>query len=153
MELKYYQLEPKAYLNLFRVYKAKVINLRAEIDRLEDPTTSVRMDGLPRSGGINHPTEDAALRLAEVKAKYKEAIKVSDEVCDDIMDTINTLEDPRSARLLNLRYCQGLAWYKIASQLYYSEAYVKKELHTKALEQVELEMKRKARRLTDESGL
>lgn len=143
LEEKYYKIGPREYLRLYQQNKNKASMLRSVLEEVADQRSAIRLDGLPRKGGINHPTEDAAISLSEAKAKYQPLIDEAETICDDVLDTVNSLE-PREARLLYLKYCKDYPWYKVAKELYYSEAYVKKELHTNALEQLDIAMRRKS---------
>ena len=139
---KYYLYGPKEYLKTYLKYKNRAETFKAELEEVADPRETIRMDGLPRKGGINHPTEEAAITLARARKRYQPLIEEAETICSDIIDTVNSIE-PKAARLLYLKYCKGFPWHKVAKDLYYSEAYVKKELHANALDQLEIAIKRK----------
>ncbi len=139
---KIYDYEPRRYLELYGIYKSKAAIITALIKELEDPRRGFRMDGQPKAGSVSHPTEEAAFRLAEAKARYQAQIDEADEICNAVIETVNSL-DPRSATILYERYLKNRTWEQVAKSLYYSEPYVKKELHREALEQLQIAMARK----------
>lgn len=147
IDIKFYGYDPKSYLELYAIYKGKAAMLRGLIAELEDPRGGTRLDGQPKKNSITHPTEEAAFRLAEAKARYQDQIEEADAICDDVLDTVNSLE-PRSATLLYEKYLKRNTWEQVARKLYYSEPYVKKELHQSALDQLQIELKRKGERWT-----
>lgn len=146
-----YTLKPKEYLRLYLKKKLRKENRLAEMERIEKEMSSsgIKYDGLPRKGEISHPTEDAALTLAEIRWKYETEIRECNRIMDDIKDTLSQVE-PMSERLLTLRYCEGKEWREISKEIYYSEAYCKKELLNKALDEVQVVLIKK--RLKDDGA-
>lgn len=140
----YYE-EARAYLKRYEQKKQKIANLKAQIKRAEEDTRSggVKIDGLPRAGKINHPTEDAALKLAQIRERLNRKIDRYEAECLEIEETVSMIPDARSEKLLSLKYLDGKKWDKVAEELYYSEAYVRRELHNRALELLEITMKRR----------
>ena len=144
MMLDLYALPPKEYLGLFMRYKAKASNIEAELSDLADTLGPVALDSMPGKGVISHPTEAAALKLIETRKRYQAELEEADAICNDVLDTINSLEDAKSSKLLYLKYCKDMPWALVADELHYSVAYVKQELHAIALDQLKIQMQRKA---------
>ena len=137
--------ETKTYLRSYKCKKARIANLRANIRRAEEDArkSGIRLDGLPRSGKISHPTEEAAFKLAQIRDKINATISELEAECHEIEVTVESISDPRSVQILTLRYFEYRSWEYISRKMYYSIPYVKKELHNKALELLEIEKKRR----------
>lgn len=148
----YYQQEPKAYLNLYAAYEWKILNCEAEIKEIEDEALryGINLDGLPKKTSISHPTEEAAFKLLMKRAKYNLERSIYKEVQEDIKDTIKAIPEPMLGALLKLKYIEGKRWKQVAKELHYSQTYVEKELHTKALEYLKIEMQRKLQQAREE---
>lgn len=134
----------KTYLRSYKCKKARIANLRANIRRAEEDVrkSGIRLDGLPRKSSVSHPTEEAAFKLAQIRDKINASIAELEAECREIEDTVESIDDPRSVQILSLKYFDGRSWEYISRKMYYSIPYVKKELHYKALELLEIELRR-----------
>lgn len=137
-------MDPKEYLEQYLPNKAQAKVIEAELDEIADTLKSIKIDGMPSRDIINHPTETAAIKLIEARERYQAKLDEANAICKDIIDTINSIDDAKSIRLLHLKYCKDAPWAVIAYELHYSLDYVKKELHNKALEQFDVAAKRRA---------
>ena len=144
-----YNQDPRAFLNMYRISKGKIANMKLDIKRLEEDILKSRtMDGLPRHGGINHPTADAAIKLADKRARYEKEIAEQEQICATVEDVIHSVPDPTLERLLILRYTTGASWKFVADEMHYAKAYVEKELKTKAILEVQKELEQRRERQT-----
>ena len=135
----------RAYLKSYKNKKQEITLLELSIRRAEeDVRRGGYIDGLPRKSSISHPTEEAALRLAQIRDRLRKKIDALNAECQEIEDTVSMIPDPRARLILIYKYFNGLSWSEIANHMYYSEAYCKRELHVTALELLEIEMKRRS---------
>lgn len=137
--------EERVFLNRYAVNMRRIEILQERIARAESETLgrSGSMGDLPRSGRINHPTEEAALKLAEIRAKCEEDIRGLIAECDAIEEVVNRIDDPMLRELIRIHYLESRKWEDVAARLHYSTAYVKRELNQRALEEVHISRLRK----------
>ena len=122
----------KAYRNL----KLERDQLGAMIEELGAKIYSPKtqsLDGMPRSGsGPGRPTEDAAIKHAELLEKYRQKVTELTEALIEIERAIEVLE-PRERTLIRLHYAQGMTWEEVCVAMNYSWRQIHR-IHAKALE-------------------
>lgn len=93
---------------------------------------SPKMDGMPRSGsGASSAVEDAAIRHADLLARYQQKVAELSEALAEIETAIEVLE-PRERTLIRLHYAQGLTWEEVCVAMNYSWRQVHR-IHGRAL--------------------
>lgn len=90
------------------------------------------------SGGGKFDLSDYAARLDGLIQKYRQTLRQKMKELHDITEALDKLEQKDSesikfATLLRLRYVYGYDWEQIATDMSYSEDYVKRRLHSLAL--------------------
>lgn len=128
----------KEQLRNYRAIKLERDRLAVMVEELEDTLygpKAQRLDGMPRGGsGPGNATADAAIKHADLWAKYQR--KVS-ELADALAEIENAIEglEPRERTLIRLYYAQGYTWEQVCVAMNYSWAQVHR-IHAKALERL-----------------
>jgi DNA-directed RNA polymerase specialized sigma subunit len=78
-------------------------------------------DGQPHGTGISRKTEDKAVRLTEIREKWKQAKDQAFEVRQRVLEVIIDIPDIEG-KVLYERYINLLTWEQIAEKLYYSNS-------------------------------
>lgn len=74
-----------------------------------------RLDGMPRTPGINDRVGNLAAAIADAKdeiSKIESTITKSEK---QIMDFINTIDDLQTRMIFRLRFLEGLSWKEVAA--------------------------------------
>ena len=128
----------KAQLRAYRDIKLERDKLDKMIDELEQTIYGPRspnLSGMP--GGKSKPgtpTEDAAVKHADLLEKYKQKVVELTQTLVEIENAIEHLE-PRERTLVRLYYAEGLTWEKVCVVMAYSWRQVHR-IHAKALEKL-----------------
>ena len=119
----------------------EVKKLKEQINELKASALpgAISYDGMPHgSGGGKFDLSDYAARLDGLIQKYRQTLRRKMKELHDITEALDKLEQKDSesikfATLLRLRYVYGYDWEQIATDMSYSEDYVKRRLHSLAL--------------------
>ena len=133
--------EKKEYLERYKWTLIEVKKLKEQINELKASALpgAISYDGMPHgSGGGKFDLSDYAARLDGLIQKYRQTLRRKMKELHDITEALDQLErkDGESikfATLLRLRYVYGYDWEQIATDMSYSEDYVKRRLHSLAL--------------------
>jgi hypothetical protein len=133
--------EKKEYLERYKWTSIEVKKLKEQIDELKASALpgAISYDGMPHgSGGGKFDLSDYAARLDGLIQKYRQTLRRKMKELHDITEALDQLERKDSesikfATLLRLRYVYGYDWEQIATDMSYSEDYVKRRLHSLAL--------------------
>ena len=128
----------KEQLKTYRNIKLERDRLAAMMDELEGVIYGPKaqhLDGMPRSGSRpGSAVEDAALRHADLLARYQQKVAELSAALAEIETAIEVLE-PRERTLIRLHYAQGLTWEEVCVAMSYSWRQVHR-IHAKALEKL-----------------
>ena len=133
--------EKKEYLERYKWTSIEVERLKEQINELKASALpgAISYDGMPHgSGGGKLDLSDYAAKLDGLIQKYRQTLRRKMKELHDITEALDQLErqDGESikfATLLRLRYVYGYDWEQIATDMSYSEDYVKRRLHSLAL--------------------
>ena len=133
--------EKKEYLERYKWTSIEVKKLKEQIDELKASALpgAISYDGMPHgSGGGKFDLSDYAARLDGLIQKYRQTLRRKMKELHDITEALDQLEQKDSesikfATLLRLRYVYCYDWEQIATDMSYSEDYVKRRLHSLAL--------------------
>ena len=133
--------EKKEYLERYKWTSIEVERLKEQINELKTSALpgAISCDGMPHgSGGGKFDLSDYAARLDGLIQKYRQTLWRKVKELHDITEALDELERKDSesikfAMLLRLRYIYGYDWEQIATDMSYSEDYVKRRLHSLAL--------------------
>lgn len=133
--------EKKEYLERYKWTSIEVKKLKEQINELKASALpgAISYDGMPHgSGGGKFDLSDYAARLDGLIQKYRQTLRRKVKELHDITEALEQLERKDSesikfATLLRLRYIYGYDWEQIATDMSYSEDYVKRRLHSLAL--------------------
>lgn len=133
--------EKKEYLERYKWTSIEVKKLKEQINELKASALpgAISYDGMPHgSGGGKFDLSDYAARLDGLIQQYRQTLRRKMKELHDITEALDQLERKDSesikfATLLRLRYVYGYDWEQIATDMSYSEDYVKRRLHSLAL--------------------
>lgn len=130
----------KKELMEYRGISIELQQLEEQIARLESALKSPKgqmITDMPKSGQHVDNMADKISKLLE----YRES---RDKLWDKLLErqkavesSIDSLSNPIQRTIMRYRYIDGLSWVKVSERIHYSEYYVKKELHTAALREIE----------------
>ena len=89
------------------------------VEQIDANGSTLSGDGQPHGTGISRKTEDKAIKLADTKKKWKEAMDNAFEIRQSVADMIIDIPDIEG-KVLYERYINLLTWEQIAVQLHYS---------------------------------
>ena len=118
----------------------RCLDLREEAERYEEmilerqPSTSAKMDTMPRGTMIGKPTEDKAVELISLETLMLSLVAERHRLVDEIATACRDL-DSDSRQVILLRYVDGLSYSEIADKLFYSIRWIHK-LHNKAVDKI-----------------
>jgi len=147
----------REYLNLYQIRKRYIDRLRAvmveseqiDAERIELLRGSLILPG-HAPDGMPHTPNDSD-RMAEVMAEIDlilrdrrerragivENLKQMQDFLAEIMKRIGRMENEDYKGILIYRYILNRTWYDISQKVGYSDGYIQRELHHKALKQFE----------------
>jgi hypothetical protein len=102
---------------------------------------AIRYTGMPRGSGNTSDLSDYAVRIDELLAKLKAKREETISDLHDIIHAIEAVDDARACVLLRYKYIQRKTWREVAALMDYDEVYVKRELHSEALQKFKLPTK------------
>lgn len=134
----------KDYLRQYQKLCGQVARYGERIEQIEGSLQkSINLDGLPHGTGTSDPTQQTAIRLAEIRTKLKEALLEAELMKQTIANEIEEVDNPRYRELLYSRYILCLTWEKVADRVSigrkkeYEVTHVKGWMHSEALKAFE----------------
>lgn len=112
----------KDFLKQYKQYDKDIAYLKQQIEWAEENATCIRSvtdyDGMPHGANIGHPTEDAAIKIADLKIKWSSlrTEKVLKRL--QIVDLICRLPSPER-EIIHYRYIDGCSWEQICVLIAY----------------------------------
>lgn len=129
----------KEYLRQYEYAVKRIQRLESELEEetlLIDAVRSISdNDGMPHGSGINKPTEDRAIRLADKRLRLVQARLDAVEIRQNVYDVIEQIGGDE-ADVLYQRYILLKTWDKVCESVFYSW-YKVNHLHRDALEKVD----------------
>lgn len=129
----------KEYLRQYEYAVKRIQRLESELEEetlLIDAVRSVSdNDGMPHGSGINKPTEERAIRLADKSLRLVQARLEAVEIRQNVFDVIEQIGGDE-ADVLYQRYILLKTWDKVCESVFYSW-YKVNHLHRDALEKVD----------------
>ena len=89
------------------------------VEQIDANGSTLGGDGQPHGTGISRKTEDKAIKLADTKKKWMNAMDKAFEIRQSVADMIIDIPDVEG-KVLYERYINLLTWEQIAEQLHYS---------------------------------
>ena len=86
------------------------------------------LTGMPRGGKQNNQVEDGAIKLAELREAYEEAMNELHYMQVELVPLIDSLEDARLSATMRLRYINGYSQNEIADAIYVADRSVRRYL-------------------------
>lgn len=131
-----------------KAYKAKALLLKyRQLDReirekgdriqhlFESATRSTPSIEAERVSGTGEQSrlEQAMIRKVDLERQLDDRINELRRQNYEIQNAIDSMEDPRERRILNLRYLEGRSWAAVMTRMEISETW-SRAIHTSALE-------------------
>lgn len=117
------------------------------IERLENEVESLRtrlegvsaqvIDGMPKAHGRKKGSEKLILELEKLDTELTTEILNLRKKRLDILEAVNSIEEPRLQVLIEYRYLDFERWEDICSKMHYSWKQVHR-LHLKAINQIQI---------------
>lgn len=124
----------RAYRDLV-LERDSVVNMITSLELTLYGPRAPQLSGMPRGGsGPSTPTEDAAVKIADLKTLYFQKVDELSKAIIDIECAIECL-DPRERTLIRLYYLEGLTWEQVCVAMSYEWAQTHR-IHAKALERL-----------------
>lgn len=133
-------------LNQIKKMDAKInndIEELASLQALATKTTSALGGNRVQASGSQQKMADCVIKIAELKKAINTEVDAYVEYKDQVKQLIHEACDADCCRLLYLRYFRFETWEAIAHEMKYSRQWVTRELHRRALEQVQQYLDRK----------
>lgn len=134
----------KEYLNRYHWCAKALEQVDREITqlRLRALPGGINYDGMPHGSGVNHADlANYASKLDEYITKRREKKEELIRTLEEITDAVDAMADERSQILLRYKYIENKTWREVAVLMDYDESYVKRELHSEALQKFKLPTK------------
>ena len=131
----------KAFLERYRWDVKALEQIDREITqlRLKILPGGISYDGMPHGSGANAADlANYAVTMDEYLAKFKQQRNVLLKDLSKIVFAVEQVENVQSQVLLRYRYIELKSWREIAAIMCYAEDYVKRHLHSKALNDFEI---------------
>lgn len=126
------------YLKRVGILEWHIKRDKERLEELEASAYSVRAMSYDNSKVQTSMTDviaDKAIALTDLRQKIADEIIESELTKDEIIRTVNSLENEQSERILYLRYIRQLNFYDIADEMSYSLRMVHR-IHSKALSEL-----------------
>lgn len=111
-------MNTKEYLRQYRTLCGKIERFNERIEQIEASLQrSVNIDGLPHGTGTSDPTQQTAIKLADIRAQLKRATMEAELTRQTIATEIESVEDPIYRELLYSRYILRLNWEDVTDRI------------------------------------
>ena len=133
----------KEYLQRYKWDLEALKEIEGEITacRLGALPGAITYSGMPHGSGNNTDLSDYMSKIEHLMSKFVEKREKAIIDLQEISAAIESVEDARSNILLRYRYIQCKEWHEIAKHMDYTEVYVRRELHSIALQNFKLPTK------------
>lgn len=131
----------KAFLERYRWDVKALEQIEREITqlRLKVLPGGISYDGMPHGSGANAADlANYAVTMDEYLAKFKQQRNILLKDLNEIVFAVEQVENVQSQVLLRYRYIELKSWREIAAIMCYTEDYVRRHLHSKALNDFEI---------------
>lgn len=125
----------KAFLERYKWYTKELDGIDRDINRciLGTLPGSPLYDGMPRGSGRQSDMSDYAVEIEGLIALYSEMKSRRIKALRETAEAIEAVEEDKYRILLNYKYIHNKTWKEIADAMGYVPEYVRRELHSEAL--------------------
>lgn len=112
----------KKFLNRYKPFLRQLKRLEERLYQLDDrieSTHSARITGMP-GGGIPRGLNDELVQREELESRINKLLIESKPIKEEILDTLDHLENPNQANVLELFFINDMDLYSISTSLDYS---------------------------------
>ena len=131
------------YLNQIKKMDAKINNDIEELESLQTlatKTTSALGGIAVKASGSQQKMADCVVKIMELKKTIDAEVDAYVEYKDNVKRFIHEACDADCCRLLYLRYFHFATWEAIAKEMNYSREWITRELHKRAIRQVQCKL-------------
>lgn len=111
----------------YRAIKAEIALIKSRYNDLLS-LSAVQQSGMPASGKVGKPTEEAALKLEELKKRYQKGLVNLLTQEKEILDFIEGIEDAELAAYVRAKYIEGKNEKEIYKMFRYERTTLPKRL-------------------------
>lgn len=134
----------KEYLKQHKNLYFKVERYRERLEQIEASLNkSLELDGMPRGSNTGNPTEETAIRLADIRSRLSHALIEAEYMRQTIADQIEDMRTPAYKELLYSRYILLLTWEGVTDRVSerrkerYDSKHIMTYMHSQALKEFE----------------
>lgn len=132
----------KEYLKRYRTLNAYIDCKLEEVAQLRELSTRISPTAMfDRNGNVSDKVGRTAAKIVDLEREIDTQVDELSESRRRIEQALNEVKDERLRTLLYMRYINGKSWGEISKQLIYSRDYVIKNLHPKALKEIDMILK------------
>lgn len=142
--LNRYQRDAAEEKNILEIYNETIQRDEERIAVLRNKLIlpSVASTGMPKSGNVTDRVGDIEAQIDEIsremlteRTKLLQKLSAIRSRMAAVIKQIEKITDDKLKALLISRYVKGMTWVQISEEMGYSEAYCKREMHLKALDE------------------
>lgn len=134
----------KEYLKQYRNLCGKVERYRERLEQIEASLNkSLELDGMPRGSNTGNPTEETAIRLADIRSRLSAALINAEYMRQTIAEEIEKMTTATYKELLYSRYILLLTWEDVTDRVSegrkerYDVKHIMTYMHSQALKEFE----------------
>ena len=132
-------LDIKTVLRAARDARKEIVELDERIEEAQEKlyrcTSQIRTDGADKTTGSGK--EDMYINTIEYKHLIENYRDKRYKELNEAMELIGLLSEGRLVRMMMFYYIDGLTWEKTAEKINMSEYWVRTQLHSKALKEIQ----------------
>ena len=124
------------FLYNYNSLKASIKNIWQELEEIDyREISAVDLQYEPvATNAIHQPTEEAAVRVADLKTHLEQRIKITESKLERIDRAIEAL-NPTERQIIEQRYKNGKQWWEIAYEVKFNERWCK-EIRRRAVNKI-----------------
>lgn len=134
----------KEYLKQYRNLCGKVERYRERLEQIEASLNkSLELDGMPRGSNTGNPTEETAIKLADIRSRLSAALINAEYMRQTIAEEIEKMTTATYKELLYSRYILLLTWEDVTDRVSegrkerYDVKHIMTYMHSQALKEFE----------------
>lgn len=134
----------KEYLKQYRNLCGKVERYRERLEQIEASLNkSLELDGMPRGSNTGNPTEETAIKLADIRSRLSAALINAEYMRQTIAEEIEKMNTATYKELLYSRYILLLTWEDVTDRVSegrkerYDVKHIMTYMHSQALKEFE----------------
>lgn len=131
----------KEWLGQYRALLREERAVAASIEELRILSTSIKSpvsDGMPRGSGAGDGLASVVGKLDQMERRHEKMLRTIARKREEILDTINALQDSDERTVLTSHYINGLTWEQVAECMGYTDRNIY-FIHGRALQHIRID--------------